>query len=66
MACVCGRQVKSIYKEWHPVPDGTHNDTSMVDPTYIATIKAFMDKIGCYSTAPQGKVDAADGECMAE
>jgi len=38
---------KSIHKVWHPVPGGTHNDTCVVDPTYVATIKAFMDKIGC-------------------
>lgn len=61
-----GQQVKSIYKEWHPVPDGTHNDTCMVDPTYIATIKAFMDKIGCYNTVPEDAGDDAAGECRAE
>mmetsp|Transcript_19374 Transcript_19374/g.46551 ORF Transcript_19374/g.46551 Transcript_19374/m.46551 type:complete len:317 (-) Transcript_19374:60-1010(-) len=38
---------KSMLRVWHAVPGGTHNDTCMVDPTYVATIKAFMGKIGC-------------------
>jgi len=38
---------KSIHRVWHGVPLGTHNDTSMVDPHYVSTFKAFMDKIGC-------------------
>ena len=39
--------VKSIHRDWHPVPGGMHNDTCMRDPTYISTIQTFMKKIGC-------------------